>query len=88
MSNHKLGIIVPYRDRPNQLKTFTERIAGLINIPYELIIIEQADDKEFNRGKLLNIGFIKAIVKPTYAVTRFVFTAQLFMRRSTGTNLC
>ena len=61
MSSHKLGIIVPYRDRPNQLKTFTERIGSLINIPYELIIIEQADDKEFNRGKLLNIGFIKAI---------------------------
>ena len=61
MSSHKLGIIVPYRNRPNQLKTFTERIASLINIPYELIIIEQVDDKEFNRGKLLNIGFNSAV---------------------------
>ena len=61
MKEHKLGIVVPYRNRPNQLKTFTERIADLINLPYELIIIEQVDDKEFNRGKLLNIGFMKAV---------------------------
>ena len=61
MNEHKLGIIVPYRNRPNQLKNFTERIADLIDVPYELIIVEQVDDKEFNRGKLLNIGFLKAI---------------------------
>lgn len=61
MNEHKLGIVVPYRDRPNQLKTFTERIADSIDLPYELIIVEQVDDKEFNRGKLLNIGFMKAV---------------------------
>tara|TARA_B100000212_G_scaffold191666_1_gene144496 strand:- start:2686 stop:4095 length:1410 start_codon:yes stop_codon:yes gene_type:complete len=61
MKKHKLGIIVPYRNRPKQLNTFTERIASFLDIPYELIIVEQADEREFNRGKLLNIGFLKAM---------------------------
>lgn len=29
-------------------------------IPYELIVVEQDDSQSFNRGKLLNIGFLKA----------------------------
>lgn len=57
---HKLGVIVPYRNRPNQLATFTNHIKKFLNIPYELIIVEQAKGKDFNRGALLNIGFQKA----------------------------
>lgn len=59
----KLGIIVPYRDRPQQLFDFKLHISSYLtkqNINYELIIVEQKDDKGFNRGKLLNIGFKKA----------------------------
>ena len=57
---HKLGVIVPYRNRPNQLATFTTHIKKFLDIPYELIIVEQAKGKDFNRGALLNIGFQKA----------------------------
>ena len=56
----KLGVIVPYRDRPNHLKEFRESIIKYLdetNIPYEIIVVEQDDDKLFNRGMLLNIGF-------------------------------
>lgn len=56
----KLGIIVPYKNRPNQLSKFKKTLVNFITFPYELIVVEQTDDKEFNRGKLLNIGFIKA----------------------------
>ena len=59
----KLGIIVPYRSRETHLKKFTDAIKLYFKenkIDYELIIVEQIDDKPFNRGKLLNIGFIKA----------------------------
>jgi hypothetical protein len=59
----KLGIIVPYRERESHLKKFTDAIKLYFKenkIDYELIIVEQIDDKPFNRGKLLNIGFIKA----------------------------
>jgi hypothetical protein len=57
----KLGIIVPYRDRYEQLITFKNSIGEFLKgINYELIIVEQDDAKMFNRGKLLNIGFIEA----------------------------
>ena len=59
----KLRIIVPYRDRESHLTKFRDGINSYFKdkkIKYELIIVEQSDDKPFNRGKLLNIGFIKA----------------------------
>ena len=60
---HKLGIIVPYRARDRQLLIFKRAISIYLNntnIAYELIIVEQDDAKIFNRGKLLNIGFLYA----------------------------
>lgn len=59
MSN-KLGIIVPYRNRPRQLSAFRKSIKDYLKIPYEVIVVEQNDSKDFNRGFLLNIGFLKA----------------------------
>jgi len=58
--NHKLGIVVPYRNRPEQLAIFRKEIGNYLDIDYELIVVEQSDKKNFNRGKLLNIGFLKA----------------------------
>jgi len=57
----KLGIIVPYRDRYEQLLTFKSYMSKFLkDVDYELIVVEQDDAKIFNRGKLLNIGFIEA----------------------------
>jgi hypothetical protein len=59
----KLGIIVPYRNRRVHLNHFTTAIENYFNnskIDYELIIVQQADKKAFNRGSLLNIGVRKA----------------------------
>jgi hypothetical protein len=58
--NHKLGIIVPYRNRYEHLEEFKKIIKEYFSktdIDYELIIVEQDDAKLFNRGMLLNIGF-------------------------------
>jgi beta-1,4-galactosyltransferase 1 len=60
---HKLGIIIPYRHRYNQLQIFKRRVQEYLkdkNIEYEIIVIEQDDGKLFNRGKLLNIGYTYA----------------------------
>ena len=58
VQNHKLGIIVPYRDRPQQLKRFIKHMDEyLTDLDYQIFIIEQSDDKPFNRGKLLNVGY-------------------------------
>ena len=59
---HKLGVIVPYRNRPQQLKRFLKHMGEyLTNLDYQIFIIEQSDDKPFNRGKLLNVGYTHAI---------------------------
>jgi hypothetical protein len=60
MKNKKLGVIVPYRDRYEHLQIFKNYITEYLNstgIPFELIIVEQDGGSNFNRGKLLNIGF-------------------------------
>jgi len=62
IQKHKLGVIVPYRDRPNQLKRFTSHMETYLkDMDYEILIIEQSDDKPFNRGKLLNAGYKYAV---------------------------
>ncbi len=59
----KLGVIVPYRHRYYHLLAFKKEISDYLdskNIPFELIVVEQDDGRNFNRGMLLNIGFVKA----------------------------
>ena len=63
MIKHKLGIIVPYRNRYAQLYEFKQSIKDYfrkLDIDYSIIVVEQDDAKLFNRGKLLNIGFLEA----------------------------
>jgi hypothetical protein len=60
---HKLGIIVPYRNRYEHLLKFNESIVKYLeskNIDFKIIIVEQDNAKLFNRGMLCNIGFIEA----------------------------
>ena len=56
----KLAIIVPYRNREEHLKEFIPYMEKTLKdekIPFDIFIIEQADNKPFNRAKLLNVGF-------------------------------
>lgn len=62
MTKNKLAIIVPYRNRESHLQTFSAYMKNYLNdFSYEIIVINQFDDKPFNRGKLLNIGASYAI---------------------------
>ena len=59
----KLGIIVPYRNRPDQLEVFIEHMEKYLadkDLRYEIFIVDQDNAKQFNRGILLNIGYIYA----------------------------
>ena len=63
MTKHKLGIVVPYRNRYAQLYEFKQSIKEYLRkteIDFKVIVVEQDDAKLFNRGKLLNIGFLEA----------------------------
>lgn len=56
----KTSIIIPFRDRSQQLSFLLDHCLKFFQSyikDVEIIIIEQLDDKKFNRGKLLNIGF-------------------------------
>lgn len=58
------AIIVPYRDRAEQLKSFITYIHNFLRlqqIHYRIFLIEQVDKKPFNRAKLFNIGSNYAI---------------------------
>lgn len=60
---HKLGIVVPYRNRYEHLSIFQEAISRYftrLDIDYCVIVVEQDNGKAFNRGKLCNIGFKEA----------------------------
>lgn len=60
----KLAVIVPHRDREKQLRKFLIHIKKYLQqfpwIEYKIFIVTQDDTKKFNRGKLLNIGFLEA----------------------------
>lgn len=64
MDRHRLGVIVPYRNRPEQLNYFKMIMSHYLQmkkIDHQIFIIEQDEAKQFNRGSLLNVGFKYAL---------------------------
>lgn len=57
---HHTAIIVCYRNRTEQLQTFLYHMHSFLQkqyIHYEIYVIEQTFEAEFNRGKLFNVGY-------------------------------
>nr|XP_002125920.1 beta-1,4-galactosyltransferase 1 [Ciona intestinalis] len=57
------AIIVPFRDREQHLRFFLFYIHPLLQRQrtcYTIIVVEQDDDKTFNKGKMMNSGFLYA----------------------------
>lgn len=53
-----LAIITPYRNREEHLAQFIPHMNKFL--PWaKIVVIEQADEKPFNRGKLLNCAFLE-----------------------------
>lgn len=52
----KMGIIVPFRKREAHLAQFIPHIRSRLKNAF-IGIVEQHDDKPFNRAKLINIGY-------------------------------
>lgn len=60
-TNHQLAVIVPFRERFNQLLQFIPHMHSFLNrqnINHKFFIINQVDDYRFNRGALINVGFL------------------------------
>ncbi|CAG7820175.1 unnamed protein product [Allacma fusca] len=71
--NHQdvLAVIVPFRNRFEELQTFAPYIHGFLNrqhIPHLIFIVNQVDKYRFNRAALINVGFKYAKNQSTYMV--------------------
>lgn len=55
-----IAIIIPYRDRMAHLIHFFHNISSLdtLGVSYDIFVVEQFNTEKFNRGLLLNIGYI------------------------------
>ena len=60
-SEHRLAIVVPFRDRFDELLIFVPRISRFLQkqgIDYKIYVINQKDLYRFNRASLINVGFL------------------------------
>ena len=56
----KLAIIVPYRDREEHLAKFVPHMDKFLSdkgINFKIFVVEQGNDRPFNRGWLINVGY-------------------------------
>lgn len=68
-------IVIPYRDRKDELQYFIDNSWKLIKTKInncKLVIVEQDDYNLFNRGLILNIGFKEYLDKTKYFITHDV----------------
>ncbi|GBP88074.1 Beta-1,4-N-acetylgalactosaminyltransferase bre-4 [Eumeta japonica] len=62
-ARHRVAIIVPYRDRQQHLAIFLNHMHPFLmkqQIDYGIFIIEQQGASDFNRAKLMNVGFAES----------------------------
>ena len=62
-------ILVPYRGRSHHLQQFIPHMKSYLP-DADIVVIEQEEGKPFNRGKLINVGFLETI--PDYFVAHDV----------------
>jgi len=64
ISRSKVALIIPYRDRPDQLKVFLRHMHPFLTkqkIEYGIYVINQSGSLPFNKASLMNIGFVEAM---------------------------
>ena len=63
-SNHEVAVIVPYRNRPDQLAVFLRNLHPMLikqQLHYRIYLVNQTDTNAFNRAMLMNVGFVEAM---------------------------
>ncbi|KAM9449665.1 beta-1,4-galactosyltransferase 1 isoform 1-T2 [Clarias gariepinus] len=75
VSQQKVAIIIPFRDREMHLKYWLYYMHPILQrqqLDYGVFVIEQDGDETFNRAKLLNVGYNEALKE--YDYNCFVFS--------------
>lgn len=60
-SDHRLAVIVPFRERFDELLRFVPHMSRFLqkqDIHFKIHVINQVDDLRFNRASLINVGFL------------------------------
>lgn len=60
----RVAIVIPYRNRDNHLKIFTNHLHKVLrkqNIHYKIFVINQQHPNLFNRGALMDVGYFEAV---------------------------
>ncbi|XP_075545251.1 beta-1,4-galactosyltransferase 4-like isoform X6 [Dermacentor variabilis] len=74
LARHRVAVIVPYRDRLRNLRVFLHHMHQFLRkqeLDYGIYIIEQSGDGDFNRAKLLNVGY--EVSKTMHDYNCFIF---------------
>ena len=61
-NSKRLCVVVPFRDRYEDLAVFGPKLNEFLSyqaIDYEIVVVNQLLNAQFNRGKLLNVGFLE-----------------------------
>ncbi|XP_062864322.1 beta-1,4-galactosyltransferase 1 [Trichomycterus rosablanca] len=75
VSQQKVAIIIPFRNREHHLKYWLFYMHPLLQkqqLDYGVYVIEQDGENKFNRAKLLNVGYTEALKE--YDYNCFVFS--------------
>ncbi|XP_066937600.1 beta-1,4-galactosyltransferase 7 isoform X2 [Macrobrachium rosenbergii] len=66
---HKMALLIPFRDRFEELMEFAPHIHAFLNSQkknHHIYVINQVDNLRFNRASLLNVGFLESAVDCDY----------------------
>ena len=64
ISNKNVAIIIPHRNRLDNLKIFLNNMIPLLTkqkINFGIYVVEPVENIEFNRALLFNVGFLESI---------------------------
>lgn len=67
--DHKLAVLVPFRDRFNELMEFIPYMTRFLkqqSIEHQIFVLNQIDHFRFNRASLINVGFKYAKIECDY----------------------
>lgn len=61
---HRLAIVVPFRDRFDELMIFVPYLSRFLieqkTVPFKIYVVNQSRKYRFNRGSLINVGYMLA----------------------------